>query len=530
MKKILLSFFAIEAFLLGIFFLKSSHTAPQGDMVLGESAVKVRQSESSDAVKSIGEHTESDRPALAEIHTDLAPQPKQVEVPTQRIVTAPVAEMPQRIETASHDSVDVVRTDASSAPRSADTGVNADTHESVSAVGSPATLTNDSNNASDNKDSNTGTSRPKSGSDTHARVEVQKVTLAAPENVRTEVLGGVVARVKWDALTDGADVSHYKVYRDGILISTTDSKYFDDRSAETGKQYTYSVQTTDSVRNESDRSAAPAISLAVENSGDMTAPAKPLALTVGWTPEPKKIAADSDKDGVSDAEEERIGTDPQIADTDGDGFSDSEELKGGFNPLQYSPGDKSDKVSFELPTATGVPDEDQESHSADVIKQVTNMEREDARYSVRVVTTTTSANTGQPVTAISGTGLPNSFLTLYVFSSPIVVTVRTDEDGNWRYELDRNLEDGSHEVYVAVTDSVGRITAQSKALPFVKTAQAVTTDVQPTLARAVNGNQSVLSQSVFWYIGSGLMIAFLFSAVIFMVIRKKVSDKRNDLA
>ncbi|MEI7452210.1 MAG: hypothetical protein WCK37_03315 [Candidatus Falkowbacteria bacterium] len=42
---------------------------------------------------------------------------------------------------------------------------------------------------------------------------------------------------------------------------------------------------------------------------------------------------DTDGDGLPDAVEVALGTDPTKADTDGDGFSDGTEVKGGYNPL-----------------------------------------------------------------------------------------------------------------------------------------------------------------------------------------------------
>ena len=53
--------------------------------------------------------------------------------------------------------------------------------------------------------------------------------------------------------------------------------------------------------------------------------------------EPSGIAPprDSDGDGLSDAEENSLGTDAQIADSDGDGLSDGDELSDGTDPLDY---------------------------------------------------------------------------------------------------------------------------------------------------------------------------------------------------
>ena len=49
---------------------------------------------------------------------------------------------------------------------------------------------------------------------------------------------------------------------------------------------------------------------------------------------------DSDNDGFPDPDEREFGSDPFNPDTDGDGYSDGDEIKNGHNPLIPSPGDK----------------------------------------------------------------------------------------------------------------------------------------------------------------------------------------------
>lgn len=51
-------------------------------------------------------------------------------------------------------------------------------------------------------------------------------------------------------------------------------------------------------------------------------------------------AVDTDKDGLSDDEEKKIGTDPNNPDTDGDKFFDGQEKKSGYDPLKPAPGDR----------------------------------------------------------------------------------------------------------------------------------------------------------------------------------------------
>lgn len=52
------------------------------------------------------------------------------------------------------------------------------------------------------------------------------------------------------------------------------------------------------------------------------------------------IFLDSDQDGLSDKEEQALGTDPKNKDTDDDGYSDGVEVKTGYDPLKPAPGDK----------------------------------------------------------------------------------------------------------------------------------------------------------------------------------------------
>ena len=190
---------------------------------------------------------------------------------------------------------------------------------------------------------------------------------------------------------------------------------------------------------------------------------------------------DSDGDGLNDAEEIRMGTSPTNPDSDEDGFIDGDEIEGGYDPKKYSSGDKSDKILFQSPKDQGNHDSKYEVSSVDLmVKKVP-------------VTDDPNIQEEQKVLKLNGKALPNAFVTVYIYSNtPIVVTVKTDDQGNWSYELDKELEDGEHEAYVAVTDNTGKITAKSEPLKFVKTAQAAT--VIPN-ASASNSEESAVAQS-----------------------------------
>ncbi|MFC1663061.1 Ig-like domain-containing protein [Patescibacteria group bacterium] len=72
----------------------------------------------------------------------------------------------------------------------------------------------------------------------------------------------------------------------------------------------------------------------------------------------------------------------------------------------------------------------------------------------------------KPYVVLRGVGPPNSIVTLYIYSNPLVVTTKTDDDGNWTYIVDKPLEEGRHEVYVTITDDTGKVTEKGNPLAF----------------------------------------------------------------
>lgn len=167
------------------------------------------------------------------------------------------------------------------------------------------------------------------------------------------------------------------------------------------------------------------------------------------------ITNDSDGDSVSDYDELYIFlTNPLNSDTDSDGTSDLDEITRGSNPTKSGTA----PIVYE-----------------DILTQGT-LVSEDV-LSVTVVEAgeieTVGAEKSLKNIVFRGKSLPNSFVTLYIFSDPIVVITRTNQNGEWEYVFDRELSDGRHEVYVAVVGSAGKVVAKSNPLPFVKQAEAV---------------------------------------------------------
>lgn len=77
-------------------------------------------------------------------------------------------------------------------------------------------------------------------------------------------------------------------------------------------------------------------------------------------------------------------------------------------------------------------------------------------------------------TLFKGRAPKNTEVWLFIYSeNPIVVKVRTDENGQWSYLLEGTVSDGQHVAYVALVDQSGRIQERSQPLPFVKQARSI---------------------------------------------------------
>jgi len=160
------------------------------------------------------------------------------------------------------------------------------------------------------------------------------------------------------------------------------------------------------------------------------------------------LTIDTDGDGLSDFAEKIYRTDPHNPDTDGDGYLDGLEIKNGYDPLNSTP---SVKIVYEEPVNTGEEKSD--------IYQVNFVEN--------TVVKDPTTGTKKKGLLFQGRGLPNSFITLYIYSSfPIVVTTKVDSYGRWSYILTKPLPDGEHKIYAAITDNTGKIIAKSKGYRF----------------------------------------------------------------
>ncbi len=122
-----------------------------------------------------------------------------------------------------------------------------------------------------------------SGNEGMKSVSVSATTLAPSDtNPPAQVTGlsatavsGTQIDLSWTANSE-PDLSHYNIYRDGVLIATTTNVYFSDTGLNSQTTYTYQVSAVDTSNNEGHLSASVSATTL-----DITAPSQVTGLTVG---------------------------------------------------------------------------------------------------------------------------------------------------------------------------------------------------------------------------------------------------------
>lgn len=91
----------------------------------------------------------------------------------------------------------------------------------------------------------------------------------------------------------------------------------------------------------------------------------------------------------------------------------------------------------------------------------------------------------ETVITFSGKAVPNTILTLLIYSEPIVVTVKTDANGVWSYNLDKPLSPGEHSAYIVVPQE-GGVQIRSEVANF---------SIAPAYAASANSESLVLAST-----------------------------------
>lgn len=113
---------------------------------------------------------------------------------------------------------------------------------------------------------------------------------------------------------------------------------------------------------------------------------------------------------------------------------------------------------------------------------------------------------------LSGKAAPNQTVVIYLFSEPLVLVAKTDQNGSWTYELEDPMEPGKHEAYVTVEGDNNAQAVRSAGLNFAIVA-APATALNPT-GLSLDLEKTSTSKSFFSLYIAGVVAVILIALII----------------
>lgn len=123
---------------------------------------------------------------------------------------------------------------------------------------------------------------------------------------------------------------------------------------------------------------------------------------------------------------------------------------------------------------------------------------------------------------LSGKAQPNTIITIYIYSDPIVVTTKTDENGDWVYEMQKPLDEGKHVAY-ALVKSGNENYVRSSVINF----DVLAADEEPTPQVFMEEEKASDTQKRFIYYSVGVVILITLivtGGIYFFYTRKKLKE------
>jgi hypothetical protein len=103
---------------------------------------------------------------------------------------------------------------------------------------------------------------------------------------------------------------------------------------------------------------------------------------------------------------------------------------------------------------------------------------------------------------LSGKAQPNTIVTIYIYSDPIVVTTKTDENGDWVFEMQKPLNEGRHVAY-ALTKSDKSGYVRSAVISF----EVLAAEDEPTPQVFMEEDKASEIRKKFIYYSAGLVLS-----------------------
>lgn len=143
---------------------------------------------------------------------------------------------------------------------------------------------------------------------------------------------------------------------------------------------------------------------------------------------------------------------------------------------------------------------------------------------------TTAESNNRETLKISGKSKPESLVLIYIYSDPLIITTKSDKEGNWQYTINDPMQPGKHEVYVVVNKEDGSFN-RSNPFEFI-ISNVAASELNPNgLNLKLSGNPTeTASQSnnnLIYYVTVSTCVILV--AIMILLIIIKINKNKNKL-
>lgn len=222
------------------------------------------------------------------------------------------------------------------------------------------------------------------------------------------------------------------------------------------------------------------------------------------------IKKDSDNDGISDFDEVNVfNTNPFHPDSDGDSFLDGVEIAQNFNPLNSTP-----ETVFISETPKRVNVQNNYNLKIDQILPLNHINNE--------------VGLAQVFLKINGVAIPNSFVTLVTKGEKITLNnfIKTDNNGNFSFVLEKELENGNYDSYLIYSSNEGGVMERSEVFSFYKVSDLIKNN--PTTELVSSENYTSTNDSELTYRNSTASMGVVSLGIILLMMGKVLLREREE--
>lgn len=223
------------------------------------------------------------------------------------------------------------------------------------------------------------------------------------------------------------------------------------------------------------------------------------------------LVFDQDQDALTDDLELYYGTDINNPDTDNDTYLDGQEVANNYNPLGVGALNK------------------EVNNLVKILHQGLNLDQPKNNNLFSNDLSIDEFSIADNKVLLKGKAPADTWLNLYIYSKvPLLLSVKSDSQGDWNYSLDQALAATEHQIYLTVNDQQGKIVKQSMPLALKIDEQKQVDDEQDS-PQIINNDKTIEIDNNInfwltyrWYIvGLGVLVIILFSTYLFFKFRKE---------